>query len=97
MTTRAPSLAKLMAIARPMPELAPVTTAIFPASRLDIGFDSTLRQQSPIIQTSGLVHPILEPSMPDVPLPDIDLAASLFDGLSAATRRGHGIVRDSYG
>jgi hypothetical protein len=31
-----------MAIARPIPELAPVTTAVFPASRLDIGFDSTL-------------------------------------------------------
>src|SRR5437870_7528702 len=42
MTTLAPSPAKPMAIARPMPELAPVTTAIFPASRLDIGFDPTL-------------------------------------------------------
>ncbi|HEY1872847.1 MAG TPA: Zn-dependent hydrolase [Steroidobacteraceae bacterium] len=29
--------------------------------------------------------------------PDLDLAASLFDGLSRATRRGRGIVRDSYG
>ena len=29
--------------------------------------------------------------------PDIDLAASLFEGLSRATRRGRGIVRDSYG
>ncbi len=29
--------------------------------------------------------------------PDIDLAASLFDALSRATRRGRGIVRDSYG
>jgi hypothetical protein len=37
MTTVAPSAAKLMAIARPIPELAPVTTAVFPASNLDIG------------------------------------------------------------
>jgi beta-ureidopropionase / N-carbamoyl-L-amino-acid hydrolase len=29
--------------------------------------------------------------------PDLDLAASLFEGLSRATRRGSGIVRDSYG
>ena len=29
--------------------------------------------------------------------PDIELAASLFDRLSNATRRGRGIVRDSYG
>ncbi len=29
--------------------------------------------------------------------PDLDLAASLFEGLSRATRRGRGIVRDSYG
>ena len=29
--------------------------------------------------------------------PDLDLAASLFEGLSHATRRGRGIVRDSYG
>ncbi len=29
--------------------------------------------------------------------PDMDLAASLFEGLSRATRRGPGIVRDSYG
>jgi len=29
--------------------------------------------------------------------PDLDLAASLFDALSSATRRGRGIVRDSYG
>jgi beta-ureidopropionase / N-carbamoyl-L-amino-acid hydrolase len=29
--------------------------------------------------------------------PDLDLAASLFDGLSRATRQGRGIVRDSYG
>jgi beta-ureidopropionase / N-carbamoyl-L-amino-acid hydrolase len=29
--------------------------------------------------------------------PDHDLAASLFDALSRATRRGRGIVRDSYG
>src|SRR5256885_10770676 len=32
----------------PIPELAPVTTAIFPASRLDMGFDS--------YKTSGLEH-----------------------------------------
>jgi len=29
--------------------------------------------------------------------PDLELAASLFDALSRATRRGRGIVRDSYG
>jgi N-carbamoyl-L-amino-acid hydrolase len=29
--------------------------------------------------------------------PDLDLAASLFEGLSRTTRRGRGIVRDSYG
>src|SRR6516162_8742830 len=29
--------------------------------------------------------------------PDLELAASLFDALSHATRRGRGIVRDSYG
>jgi beta-ureidopropionase / N-carbamoyl-L-amino-acid hydrolase len=29
--------------------------------------------------------------------PDLDLAASLFEALSRATRRGEGIVRDSYG
>lgn len=29
--------------------------------------------------------------------PDLDLAASLFEALSQATRRGRGIVRDSYG
>jgi beta-ureidopropionase / N-carbamoyl-L-amino-acid hydrolase len=29
--------------------------------------------------------------------PDLDLAASLFDALNRATRRGRGIVRDSYG
>jgi hypothetical protein len=40
MTTLAPSPAKLTAIARPIPELAPVTTAVLPASKLDI--DDTL-------------------------------------------------------
>ena len=29
--------------------------------------------------------------------PDLNLAASLFEALSRATRRGRGIVRDSYG
>ena len=29
--------------------------------------------------------------------PDLELAASLFDALSRATRLGRGIVRDSYG
>src|SRR5712675_52707 len=29
--------------------------------------------------------------------PDLKLAAALFDSLSSATRRGRGIVRDSYG
>jgi len=29
--------------------------------------------------------------------PDLKLAAALFDSLSRATRRGAGIVRDSYG
>jgi len=35
--------------------------------------------------------------MPRAIQPDIDLAASLFEALAAATRRGSGIVRDSYG
>lgn len=35
--------------------------------------------------------------MSGAPQPDIDLAASLFDALGRATRRGRGIVRDSYG
>jgi beta-ureidopropionase / N-carbamoyl-L-amino-acid hydrolase len=35
--------------------------------------------------------------MPGAIQPDLDLAASLFDALSSATRRGRGIVRDSYG
>src|SRR5262249_53107266 len=35
--------------------------------------------------------------MTSAPQPDLALAASLFDALSAATRRGRGIVRDSYG
>jgi N-carbamoyl-L-amino-acid hydrolase len=35
--------------------------------------------------------------MDDAIQPDLDLAASLFDALSRATRRGRGIVRDSYG
>src|SRR5215471_2780085 len=77
MTTLAPSLAELMAIARPIPELAPVTTAIFPASRLDIGCDN--------IPMAAAIQP------------DLDLAASLFEGLSRTTRHGRGIVRDSYG
>ena len=38
------------------------------------------------------VYPI-----PDLATPDLELAASLFDQLSDATRRGRGIVRDSYG
>src|SRR5258708_10768637 len=29
--------------------------------------------------------------------PDLKLAAALFDSLSSATRRGRGIVRDTYG
>jgi N-carbamoyl-L-amino-acid hydrolase len=33
----------------------------------------------------------------DLVAPDLELAASLFDRLSDATRRGRGIVRDSYG
>jgi hypothetical protein len=37
MTTTAPSAAKLVAIARPIPELAPVMMAVLPASKLDIG------------------------------------------------------------
>ena len=41
-TTAAPSPAKLSAIARPIPELPPVTTATLPASRLDIGFATPL-------------------------------------------------------
>ena len=35
--------------------------------------------------------------MSGVPQPDLELAATLFDALSRATRRGRGIVRDSYG
>jgi beta-ureidopropionase / N-carbamoyl-L-amino-acid hydrolase len=35
--------------------------------------------------------------MPGALQPDVDLAASLFDKLSRATRRGQGIVRDTYG
>jgi N-carbamoyl-L-amino-acid hydrolase len=35
--------------------------------------------------------------MAGAPQPDLHLAASLFDALSRATRRGRGIVRDSYG
>jgi beta-ureidopropionase / N-carbamoyl-L-amino-acid hydrolase len=35
--------------------------------------------------------------MPRAIQPDIDLAASLFEALAGATRRGRGIVRDSYG
>jgi N-carbamoyl-L-amino-acid hydrolase len=35
--------------------------------------------------------------MSGAPQPDLELAASLFDALSDATRRGRGIVRDSYG
>jgi len=35
--------------------------------------------------------------MPIAPQPDLALAAQLFDALSGATRRGRGIVRDSYG
>ena len=35
--------------------------------------------------------------MPRAVKPDIDLAASLFEALGRATRRGRGIVRDSYG
>src|SRR5437016_2984353 len=90
MTTLAPSPAKPMAIARPIPELAPVTTAIFPASRLDMGFDSykdlgTRAPSSKDIPVSDVIQP------------DLDLAASLFEALSGATRRGRGIVRDSYG
>ena len=48
-----------------------MTTATFPASRLDI--------------------------RAIMPQPDLELAASLFDALGRATRRGRGIVRDSYG
>ena len=35
--------------------------------------------------------------MSGAPQPDLELAASLFDALARATRRGRGIVRDSYG
>ncbi len=35
--------------------------------------------------------------MSGAPQPDLDLADSLFDALGRATRRGRGIVRDSYG
>jgi N-carbamoyl-L-amino-acid hydrolase len=35
--------------------------------------------------------------MSGAPQPDLELAASLFEALARATRRGRGIVRDSYG
>jgi hypothetical protein len=44
MTTLAPSLAKLTAVARPIPELAPVTIAVFPASKLVIGANLRVAQ-----------------------------------------------------
>jgi hypothetical protein len=37
LTTTAPSAANCMATARPIPELAPVTMAIFPESHWDMG------------------------------------------------------------
>jgi len=43
------------------------------------------------------VTPDGELPISDLVEPDIELAASLFDRLSDATRRGRGIVRDSYG
>src|SRR5579863_6486189 len=96
--TVAPSPAKPIAIARPMPELAPVTTAIFPASRLDMASVSTLRIPARIIEATGLEDLLLKnmPTSGAIP-PDIELAASLFEALSSRTRRGRGIVRDSYG
>src|SRR5262249_32636616 len=81
-------LANMSAIARPIPEAAPVTTAVLPASRLDMVLGSTcfafggLHQNMP---TAAVIQP------------DLALATSLFEGLSRATRVGRGIVRDSYG
>ncbi len=73
-------------MARPMPELAPVTTATFPASKLDIPLESLL------------VELPWSDNMPiERHLPDLKLAAALFDSLSRTTRQGRGIVRDSYG
>src|ERR1700692_2003266 len=87
MTTMAPSAAKLAAMARPMPELAPVTTATFPASKLD----------DICVNSSGVALP-WPLTMPIERLqPDLKLAAALFDSLGRMTRSGRGIVRDSYG
>src|ERR1700737_3946442 len=86
MTTLAPSAAKFAAIARPMPELAPVTTATFPASKLDIRVNS-----------SGVSLPWLLTMLIERLEPDLKLAAALFDSLSRTTRHGRGIVRESFG
>src|SRR5579872_5339680 len=87
--TAAPSAAKARAMARPIPELAPVTTATFPASIWDIRCDN---RQWIERQHASRTMPIL-----NAVTPDLKLAASLFDALADATRRGRGIVRDSYG
>src|SRR5215469_5339761 len=87
-TTLAPSLANMIAIARPIPEAAPVTTAVLPASRLDMGLASTcfaFGGSDEDMPTTAAIQP------------DLALAASLFEELSRATRVGRGIVRDSYG
>ena len=89
MTTAAPSAAKFTAIARPIPELAPVTMATFPASKLDIAL-------IPSWNLTGLHMPDQHADRTTMQ-PDIKLAATLFDSLDRATRRGRGIVRDSYG
>src|SRR4029077_16293933 len=96
MTRRAPSLANMIAIARPIPELAPVTTAILPASKLDIGSVPDLLFRFKVRKT-GVHRPHEDMPMAGAIQPDLDLAASLFEGLSRATRRGRGIVRESYG
>src|SRR5690349_17891713 len=96
-TTLAPSSAKPTAMARPMPELAPVTTAIFPASKLDMVSIPGLRQGSKYRVNESRAPVRRADQMTPAIQPDINLAASLFDALANATRRGRGIVRDSYG
>jgi N-carbamoyl-L-amino-acid hydrolase len=67
-----------------MPELAPVTIATFPASKL-VMLDPYPVEISLRAMSSGC------------PQPDLKLAAVLFDSLRQATGVGRGIVRDSYG
>src|SRR5580698_3441041 len=74
-------------MARPMPELAPVTIATLPANKF------VFKQIPP--GCAGL--PYRQPRPIQRMQPDIKLAATLFDTLDRTTRRGRGIDRDSYG